>query len=544
MLRKLSALALTAALALASPAEAQTIVATEYGVAVDSTVSNIIPLRRALDAAGYQRRPGQVAVVQLPCGVIGYTGQASIPDSVLVRGCGGGDIAAATDAEGRPYTYVRPVAWDGRPETRLKVLDSSMLDDNGQPVVTRFGVRPGTTWMGVQDLVLDGNWAGNLADYRAIPEDQVKPFLQDGNGAAAFALDGSAGRPECRGTPDPHGPGGRVTLHLRGVVITGYAANGIVGTTCMWYDGERVSLGRALHNHTFYGGNGVFRDLTLDGWAWTNMVVMADLDVTNLTIRITEPNPSGRWNPEVVNVRQGRFTARGVHAVTDGEGQLPLQLVRVDYGVVDVDTFVWHARTGSVLGQPGDGGAWRHGRIHGALESLIGGYYLGSPPADGVAHTYLQDIVVDGPVTDLLADRGQSPARVCLDGVTARRMFVVASLQEGSALAITNSTLSLDPAMEPHTSGHTAIVAGRYVTPASICIDAATAGTLPAQRPAAATCAAVLAAAVPAPPEPTPAPQTEPPSLRYQWRTYEARRCVDTETGRLARAALCPPEGG
>lgn len=560
-LRTLSALILTAALSLT--AGAQTVDATQYGVAADPAADHLPALRRAMDAAAYQRRPGQVAVVQLPCGTIGYAGQASIPDSVLVLGCGGGRVTQARDDNGVAYTYVRPVVLDGLPETRLRVLDSSMLDDRGLPVVTRFGVRPGTTWMGVAHLVLDGNWEENLADYEAIPADHVKPFLQDGNGVAAFALDGSAGRPECRGEHDPHGPGGRVVLHLRGVIVTGYAANGLVGTTCMWYDGEAVSLGRALHNHTFYGGNGRFRDLTLEGWAWTNMVVMADLEVDGLTILVREPSPSGRWNPEVVNVRQGTLTVRRLYADTrnaDGGTDrfgMPGQLFRTDYGRVLLDGLDWATGPGSgdgvSIGTLGDGGVVRRATLHGDAGTLFGGLYHSAPPRDGVAHLYADSVVVTGRTTQgLVADRGEYPARLRLSRVDARGMFVMGgSGDQRAAVALTDSRIETDRVGAwPHTGGEATVYEGRYVTPATLCADRATrtASNVRFTATPAPGCQQLLAAPIPEVPRMAPVeppPPVEPPSgppdgsPRYILRSID--HCWDTQTGRFAARELCPP---
>jgi hypothetical protein len=508
--------------------------ASDFGVVADAAVNNARALQTALDRAGYlqRRAPGRVAEVVLPCHrpfaasgeAIGYAGETAIPDSVALVGCGGTEVVPATDEHGHRYRPVREVAAAGRSESRLRVLDGSVYDAGTGPLVTRFGVAPGATWFALRDVVLDGNWRGNLAAYAAIPEAVQKPYLQDGNGWAALALDGSAGRPECRPPSAEGGGGGRLHVELRRIAITGYGANGIVGTECVEYDGEAVRLGSALHNHVFYGGNAVFRGLTLEGFAWTHMVVMADVDVSDLVYEDPARNPSGRWNPELVNVRAGALTVRGMHAdtrlaTTGGSGGEVVQLLRSDEGRADLDGLVWLARDAGSLGSAGDGGVFRHGRVYADhLALLLGGVYHGAPPRDGRAHVYVQDVEVAGRLGGLFEDRGSHPVLARLDGVRASGLFVLGGPADDGigagppgALALTDSALRLDPAASVHTGGHLmGNGRGAYLTPPTNCADAATraasgpGGGAPLALNASATehCLALLATPIPPAPGP------------------------------------------
>jgi hypothetical protein len=539
-------LVLLAALALeAVPALAQTapplggpppivVEASDFGVVADAAVNNARALQAALDRAGYlqRRAPGRVAEVVLPCHrpfatsgeAIGYAGETAIPDSVALVGCGGAEVVTATDEHGHRYRPVREVAAGGRPESRLRVLDGSVYSATTGPLVTRFGVAPGATWFALRDVVLDGNWPGNLAAYAALPEAVRKPYLQDGNGWAALALDGSAGRPVCRAPSAAEPDGGRLHVELRRVAITGYGANGIVGTACVEYDGEAVRLGSSVHNHVFYGGNATFRALTLEGFAWTHMVIMADVAVDDLVYEDGARSPTGRWNPELVNVRAGAFTVRGMHAdtrlaepaATGGGGGEVVQLLRSDHGRADLDGFVWLARDAGSLGSAGDGGVFRHGRVYADhLASLLGGFYHGAPPRDGRAHVYVEDVEVTGRLDGLFEDRGSHPVSARLDGVRASGLFVLGgpngSVPGAGALALTNSALRLGPSAPIHTGGHLmGDGRGGYLTPPTICADAATRAASGAGRgaplalndPATEHCLALLAAEIP----PAPAP--------------------------------------
>lgn len=334
-------------LGLAAPATAQTVDATAYGVVPDPTVDNGPALERAARAAVAGREPGRWAVLQLPCGTIGYEGRVTInPDSLEIRGCGGARVTRAVGPDGVVYFPVRDVAERGLPETRLRVRDTALQRTfeaaqrglNPPPTSLTVAAAPGGVAptrrqhrLVLRDLVLDGNDAAQMDAIRhamtAAPQ-WTEDWLRNAPGFTGLSASNQNNVDLCAdATVSYRDAAGRVIYNqmgrqpglrvvLDGVSITGYAATGILGGTCTRWTLTEVRLGNTAYNHSAYATDGVWRDVTLTGYAWTHVVTQYDLDVERLVVEQPARSPLGRDGPEVFDVRSGALAVRGLTMYT------------------------------------------------------------------------------------------------------------------------------------------------------------------------------------------------------------------------------------
>lgn len=142
--------------------------------------------------------------------------------------------------------------------------------------------------IGVRDLVLDGNHEGN----RELWDDGR--FGYNGNNAPLEFENWMRNTPSWGGicVSDHNGkviPVGQ-TITLRRVAVIGFGSNGLLGDANNRWDAEAVLIGNSLWNHTLYGANGRYRDLTVTGFAWTHLTPTA-VDVENLVFENGAPAP-------------------------------------------------------------------------------------------------------------------------------------------------------------------------------------------------------------------------------------------------------------
>ena len=342
----------------AQEARAQVFRAADYGVVADPAVNNAPAIQRAADAAVWGRKPGRIATVEFPCGVIGYEGVITVrPDSLRFQGCGGTVLTQDVTRPGSPtgggevYYPVRRVTdvlGPQAPITVLRVRDRAFAGSGrgrGHPA-TRITLDPQyrlggarrvhAFWM--EDMVLDGNQAATLADLRAIPQSRAKPMLQDSpsyTGLNAgryrnvdFCLDAPREIPRRQGgTRVRRGTQVGTLITLRRVEISGYAATGILGDTCNRWTLDTVRFGSAIYNHASYkadgGGNvgpdgspaatrggayaswGGWTDVTLSGASWTEVVAQFGLVAQRLVYEDYAVNPMRDNGGGLINVRSG-----------------------------------------------------------------------------------------------------------------------------------------------------------------------------------------------------------------------------------------------
>ena len=335
-----------------------TVQATDYGVVTGALVNNTPALERAIYAAVSARPPGRWARVVLPPDTTYYRGQLRInADSLQIVGCGGAVVTRdTTSAEApSPGAVYYPVRRADRVDpgacvSVVRVLPGVFEARGGRgPQPTRWivwsrGARAARGYhrLALADFVMDGNLAGNLDGLRRI--ENKKGFLQDGVGHTALAANGHDQSQMCVDRPETLWlPGGRrvrrqgtqvgTLIEVRRVVVTGYAATGLVGDRCTRWRLDTVRAEDSPYNHVLYhtdggvrwqdqAGMGDLGDLsgwggathvTLAGSAWTYWVSQSGLAVDNLVFEGAAPNPLRR-NGALVNARFGTVTVNGLTA--------------------------------------------------------------------------------------------------------------------------------------------------------------------------------------------------------------------------------------
>ena len=331
--------------------------AADYGVTADSARDNTPALQAAFDAARAGREPGQIAWVELPAGVIGYEGILAVTaDSLGLRGCGGAVLTRdTTDAEsptggGEVYHPVRraDTVDPSACVSRLRVRDGAMsraLPGRSHPIV-RITLLPAprgklsTFWL--EDVVLDGNLAGNLPALLSIAPEDRKRILQDSPSHTGINASSHDGLNWC-------GPRGTVNalLTVRRAEVTGYAATGLLGDVCSRWSLDTVRLAGPTWNHVAYkadgGGNttpdgaplptpggalgawGGWADVTLAGPAWSHVVSQRGLRVERLVYEDYAPNPLPRETHGLIGVRAhtARVAGLAVQARTQTQRGAP-----------------------------------------------------------------------------------------------------------------------------------------------------------------------------------------------------------------------------
>lgn len=314
-------------------------------------ICQALNVAQALNEAG-----GAVESVILPkTEVYGYYGTIEVPDGMTIRGGGGTYLATATDDLGNTYRPVRI-----RDEhTALRVLDDEaltflrMLKDPSDadylpPDVkqalemrqTRITISNNIMYAGLKDIVLDGNWEGNMQawDEGWGTHSEFEAYLRNQPGWSGFTA--SAGKDIPIGQE----------LVIRNAAILGYAATGILGHANNTWNVENLLLGNALYNHVLYGANGVYNNLTFIGFAWSHTAWLWG-EISNFVYERGSPSPTGRSQGQIFQIRGGDEydpnDVAGHTAYTRSDGTLPPLYTTINGFYVDL--------RGSESGIPFDG---------------------------------------------------------------------------------------------------------------------------------------------------------------------------------------------
>ena len=337
-----------------------TVQAADHGVVTGQLVDNTPALQRALDAAVYGRPPGRWARVVLPPDTTYYRGQLRIDaDSLQIVGCGGAVVTedtARADAPVPGLTYY-PVRRVDRVDPKacvsvVRVLPGAFAGEPAQRsratrwmVVNRDGGR-GRPYsrLSLQDFVMDGNLDGNRDGLQAIVDDGRGSTLQNAVHHTALAANGHDRNEMCEsGSGYRTFPGGfriyqqgitvGTLIEVKRVVVTGYAATGLVGNRCTRWLLDTVRAEDTPYNHPLYHTDGGIAwdemeqvgdmgplsawggsvNVTLAGSAWTYWSSQAGVRITNLVFE--EPSENAlRRNDDLLNPRWGRMEVRGFAA--------------------------------------------------------------------------------------------------------------------------------------------------------------------------------------------------------------------------------------
>ena len=462
----------------AVPALAQTVHAADFGVVADAQVNNGPDLQRAVMAAVWRREPGRWAVVRLPCHApfatsgeaIGYEGEIGLDaDSVALEGCGGARVVSAVGPDGVAYAPVREVAEGGARESRLRVRDGAVwraYQARAQnPQATRITVLPGPVGSNAQqprrrqhalalrDLVLDGNDSGGTPGTtsldgmrRAMAEapQWAEDWARNAPGHTGLNASDQGGVALCLDDARTHTlPDGRriwigsartpgLHITLERVSITGYVSTGLLGGSCSRWDLREVRLGRTAYNHSAYHADGLWRDVTVEGYGWTHLVTSFGLTVERLVYERPEWSPLDRNGPELIELRGRDVTVRGgvfYTALPDHEGtDLWGRIAVTRGGQFDASDLRWVARRveGLFAGSVARAALERvrvtapAGMQRLLWTSVEGDTWRGFNARPGAPFTlYLADIAVtttgETPVVQAAADQGQPWTATLID---------------------------------------------------------------------------------------------------------------------------------
>jgi hypothetical protein len=173
------------------------------------------------------------------------------------------------------------------------VMGVKLLFDTATSIVTSAN---GIQHMGLENIVLDGNWEGNLDDFNnLLTTAQREEYLRNGPGWSGFVTSNHGGK------TIPEGQ----TVRVRNAEVTGYGATSLLGNENTEWDAENVRTGNALYNHAFYGPQGRWANLTMEGFAWSHMVNEGGR-LYNFVYEDGVNSPVGRWRPEIINYRYSR----------------------------------------------------------------------------------------------------------------------------------------------------------------------------------------------------------------------------------------------
>ncbi|MFN3598019.1 MAG: hypothetical protein ACK41D_12215 [Rubricoccaceae bacterium] len=169
-----------------------------------------------------------------------------------------------------------------------------MLHQRASVITSAHGIMS----MGLRDLVLDGNYAGNAEGFEQNLHTfaQREEWMRNAPGWAGFVATNHGGKRIPQGQ--------QVTV--RNAAILGFGSNGVLGNANNTWTGENVLLGDALWNHVMYHTNGTWTNLTFTGFAWTHAVWQRGR-VNNLVYErgSVAPSYTSRRGPDLFNIRGG-----------------------------------------------------------------------------------------------------------------------------------------------------------------------------------------------------------------------------------------------
>ena len=255
--------------------------------------------------------PGAIATILFPAlDTYDYFGAVELADGLTIQGAAGTEVVSHTNDLGHTYRPVRIRA----AHTRLRVMDGEafqsirMKKDPSaagyrepdvkeilQTRATAISPEPDAMSFGVRDIVLDGNWEGNMDAWEEgwASHSELETWGRNTPGWAA--INGSA-----------HG-GKRIPqeqqVTVENVAVLGYASNGLLGNANNVWTVTNLLAGNSLWNHVVYNANGVYTNLTFTGFAWGH-AAWGTGTIDNLVYEEAAPSPT-RQATELFQVRGG-----------------------------------------------------------------------------------------------------------------------------------------------------------------------------------------------------------------------------------------------
>ncbi|MEO0560189.1 MAG: hypothetical protein AAF170_18640, partial [Bacteroidota bacterium] len=201
------------------------------------------------------------------------------------------------------FTHIRMVKDPSDPHY-LPPDAKQVLDGRPTAIHTETGVYA----VGVEDLVLDGNWENNQQawDEEWASNKELEDWGRNSPGWAGVNGSNHSGK---------RIPQGQVVT-IRNVAVLGYGSNGLLGNANSTWEVTNLLAGNSLWNHVLYNANGHYVNLTLTGFAWGHAAWGAGT-VENLVYEEGTPSPR-RQGKEVFAIRGGDAYSPGELAGNDG----------------------------------------------------------------------------------------------------------------------------------------------------------------------------------------------------------------------------------
>ncbi|MEM8598278.1 MAG: hypothetical protein AAGF99_00015 [Bacteroidota bacterium] len=277
-------------------------------------LAHVINVANAMNADA----PGSITTVLLPSrDVYEYFGSIQLGDGLTLKGAGGTELVTHTNDLGHTYQPVRLKS--SRTTLRVKAdeaLTHVRMDKNPsdpgyvEPDVKHWlGGRqstinpaPRVMQVGLEDIVLDGNWEGNQQAWTEgwMTFNEMELYMRNTPSWSAFVSTNH------QGVPIPLGQ----ELRLRNVGIRGYGGAALLGHVDNVWNVENVRVSDTVWNHHIYGTNGDWTNLTLAGFSWGHAAWYVG-EISNLVIEDIVPNPR-RFSPEA-------FAIRGADAYSEAD---------------------------------------------------------------------------------------------------------------------------------------------------------------------------------------------------------------------------------
>jgi hypothetical protein len=160
---------------------------------------------------------------------------------------------------------------------------------------TAFYLQPGSTFGGLRDIVLDGNYLGQEVFFQSggLTSAERKTHVQDSPSWAGFVTTNH------NAVPIPVGQ----QVHVTRAAVVGYGNTCVLGQINAEWTGHTVLLGESVWNHDFYWASGTWTHVTFRGFSWTQ-IISAWTVFNNLVFEDGRSVPSwGRSAHDLLNVR-------------------------------------------------------------------------------------------------------------------------------------------------------------------------------------------------------------------------------------------------
>ena len=149
--------------------------------------------------------------------------------------------------------------------------------------------------MGLENIVLDGNWEAQITEYNLLIQLERETWFRNSPGWSGFVVSNTNGKTI----------NADMTVRVRNVEVSGYGASSFLGNVNAEWDAENVRTGNAVYNHAFYGPQGRWANLTVEGFAWSH-VVSEGGRYYNFVYEDGADSPTARSRPEIINYRYDR----------------------------------------------------------------------------------------------------------------------------------------------------------------------------------------------------------------------------------------------